>query len=98
MNDDVEVARDWILENAMEKRYRRLSLIALVLIAPVCYWLPSYGMLLLASITAVMLFSASVSIFMLIFASIEKMAMMVVALFRRGWRSAQPHTSIVHHQ
>jgi hypothetical protein len=82
----------------MKKRYRIPFLIALVLIVPMLYWLPSYGMLFLASLIAVIFFSAGVSFFMLVFASIEKIVGSLVGLFRKGWRAGQPHTSIMHHQ
>jgi hypothetical protein len=79
----------------MRKHYRMLCLIAAVVAIPLLYWVPSYGALMLMSIVGVLLFSLGVSVFMVLLASVERGAISLSRLLRRGWHAA--HSSLIHH-
>jgi hypothetical protein len=84
------------MKTPLKPHYPLLLTISLVLVIPMLFWLPSYGVLMAVSIVALLLFTLGVSLLIALLTACEKAGMSIFRLFRRRLGTAQSQGSLLH--
>ena len=84
------------MKTPLKPRYPLLLAISILLVVPMLFWLPSYGVLMAVSIVALLVFTIGVSLLIALLTACEKAGMSIFRLVRRRWGTPQSQGSLLH--